>query len=180
MDKDTKEIRDAFKALGWNNRKISVKHRYCGYSDAIDITIKSFDVDIKKAEEIAKSKQSIRYDEYSGEPLLGANTYVNIEFDRDLLKNERMDIRYANIANKLRAMEMKIDHGKIIAETDKYRIFYFANCSSTHHGQIYIETVDNKMVEHGRYTVYHKEGLESILVELIRCRKLVDFENFNV
>ena len=180
MDKDTKEIRDAYKALGWNNRKISVKHRYCGYSDAINITIKSFDVDLEKAKEIAEKKQSLRYDEYSGEPLLGANTYVHVGFDRELLEAEKSDIRYINIANKLRAMEMKVDHGRVIAENDKYRFTYFKNCTSTNSGQLYIETLDHHFVEQGRYRVYNEDCLEGILVELIRCRKIVDFKDFTV
>ena len=33
-------LRDELKKLGYNNRKISIKSGYCGYSDYIDITIK--------------------------------------------------------------------------------------------------------------------------------------------
>ena len=177
MDKDTKEIRDAFKALGWNNRKISVKHRYCGYSDAIDITIKSFDIDVEKAKEIAKSKHSVRYDEVTGEPLLGANTYVNVKFDDELLENEKNDIRYINIANNMRNMKMKQNCGEIIAENDTFMIYYFKNIEYTTYGQIYIESKDNSYLDHRYYNVYHESSLEGILVDIIRCRKLIDIED---
>jgi hypothetical protein len=179
MDKATKEIRDAFKALGWNNRKVSVKHRYCGYSDAIDITIKSFDIDVKKAEDIAKSKQSIRYDEATGEILMGANTFVNVRFDNELLENEKNDIRYINIANKMRNMKMKPNCGEIIAENDKFIIYYFKNIEYVTYGQIYIESKDNSYLYHHKrnYKVYHEDSLEGILVDIIRCRKLIDIED---
>lgn len=177
MDKDTKEIRDAFKALGWNNRKISVKHRYCGYSDAIDITIKSFDIDIEKAKEIAKNKHSVRYDEVTGEPLLGANTYVNVKFDDELLENEKNDIRYINIADNMRNMKMKLNCGEIIAENDKFMIYYFKNIEYATYSQIYIESKDNSYLDHRYYNVYHESSLEGILVDIIRCRKLIDIED---
>jgi len=177
MNKDTKEIRDAFKTLGWNNRKVSVKHRYCGYSDAIDITIKSFDIDAKKVEEIAKKKQSVRYDEVTGEPLLGANTYVNVKFDDELLENEKNDIRYINIADNMRNMEIKPNCGEIIAENDKFMIYYFKNIEYATYGQIYIESKDNSYLDHRYYKVYHESSLEGILVNIIRCRKLINIED---
>jgi hypothetical protein len=55
------EIRAAYKRLGWNSRKISVRSDYFSMGSAIRITIKSPEVDAKRAEEIAKGAERNRY-----------------------------------------------------------------------------------------------------------------------
>jgi hypothetical protein len=78
------ELRAAYKAKGWNAKKITVKRRPCTYSSEIVVTIRSLEVPYKEAKEMLEEHRSVRYCEMSGETLLGGNTYTNIEYVREL------------------------------------------------------------------------------------------------
>lgn len=80
-------IRAEIKKLGYNSRQISVRSGYCGYSDYTHITVKDLSIDFKAIEKIGAKFESIRYDEYSGEILEGANTYISVRYDYNVLHN---------------------------------------------------------------------------------------------
>lgn len=98
----SKMIRDKIKAeLGYNSRQVSIRSGDCGYSDYTKITVKDLSCDIDAIKQIAKSFESIRYDEYCGEILSGANTYINIEYDWEILrKAEEAELENAEKAIK--------------------------------------------------------------------------------
>jgi hypothetical protein len=77
-------IRKELKALGYNARKVSVRTSPCTYSTSVDVTIKSLGVDIEAVKEVANAYRSVRRCEYSGDILMGGNTYVDVEYSRDL------------------------------------------------------------------------------------------------
>lgn len=79
------KIRTEIKALGYTAKKVSVRCNSCGYSNSIRITIKDIAIPEKAIEEIANKYESIRYDEY-GEILEGANLYIFVEYDYDIVK----------------------------------------------------------------------------------------------
>ena len=82
----SKAIRDRIKAeLGYNSRQVGIRSSYCGYSDETRVTVKDLSCDIDAIRKIAESFESIRYDEYSGEILSGANTYIFVEYDYRIL-----------------------------------------------------------------------------------------------
>ena len=75
------EIRKKLKAIGYNSRMVSVRSSQFSGGDDITIRMKSVDVDDTKVREICKSYESIDYDEYSGEILMGSNSFVFVEWD---------------------------------------------------------------------------------------------------
>ena len=71
-------IRAAYKALGWSNRKISVKADYFSLGSSIDVTIKDASIPFAKAKEIAERAERISRCELTGEILSGGNRYVDV------------------------------------------------------------------------------------------------------
>lgn len=86
----SKAIRDRIKAeLGYNSRQVGIRSSDCGYSDETRITVKDLSCDIDAIKKIAESFESIRYDEYSGEILSGANTYIFVDYDYRILNEAK-------------------------------------------------------------------------------------------
>lgn len=81
------EIRKKLKDIGYNSRMVSVRSSSFSGGDDIVIRMKSTDVDETKVREICKSYESIDYDEYSGEVLMGANSFVFVEWDSGFIEN---------------------------------------------------------------------------------------------
>lgn len=75
------EIRKKLKAIGYNSRMISVRSSQFSGGDDIVVRMKSVDVDEHKVREIAKEYESIARDKYSGEILMGSNSFVFVEWD---------------------------------------------------------------------------------------------------
>ena len=71
-----KAIRTALKEAGFNQKQISVKKQFGGYSVAFYVTIR--DANIDKSTIVNKFK-SIDYDERTGEILAGGNDYVFVK-----------------------------------------------------------------------------------------------------
>jgi hypothetical protein len=69
------QIRAKLKAMGV---KANVRGRRCGYSDAIDITVKELRP-LKPIEKLAGEYEDISRDG-AGDILMGANTYVGVKF----------------------------------------------------------------------------------------------------
>lgn len=81
------EIRKKLKDIGYNSRMVSVRSSSFSGGDDIVIRMKSTDVDETKVRKICKSYESIDYDEYSGEVLMGANSFVFVEWDSGFIEN---------------------------------------------------------------------------------------------
>lgn len=81
------EIRKELKAMGYTSKQVSVRTKGAGYSDSIRITIKDVSISDKEIQEIADKYESIRYDDYSGEILSGANLYIFVEYDFYAVEN---------------------------------------------------------------------------------------------
>lgn len=115
-----KELRAELKDLGYSNRKISIKHEYCGYSESVSVTIKDLTVPISQIEPLVTKLKYIRYDEVTQEVLEGANTYVNVQYDSELL--------YSAIDERLERAQKIIDLTKkkntefLLFETDTTEI----------------------------------------------------------
>lgn len=69
----------ALSKLGYNARMVSIRERPCTYSWAYTVTIRDPKVNYRKVKQAVSSFEEQRYCEASGEPLLGANTYVDVE-----------------------------------------------------------------------------------------------------
>lgn len=83
------DVKNHLKEQGYETKKISVRVTYSGYgSISIKITLK--DLKLNRAEldnVVSKKYKNIRYDEHvQGEILEGCNTFVNCEYDYDLLE----------------------------------------------------------------------------------------------
>ena len=76
---EAREIRAAYKRRGWSSRMISVRTEYYSMGSAIQVTIKSPEVDETEAERIAKGAERISRCQITGEILSGGNTYVSVD-----------------------------------------------------------------------------------------------------
>lgn len=77
-----KQVREALKAAGYGRDAVSVVSRPCGHSQAVNVRIKNLDVSKKAVEKLVAGFRLQRYDDGpSGEPLLGANRYVDVSYD---------------------------------------------------------------------------------------------------
>lgn len=98
---ESKEIKKMLKENGIDTKYVSIKHRYCGYSESYDITIKSVDVDINEVEKLIKSFEQYERDERTGEILEGGNTYIIVQYDYNTLEeaNNKYNNDIINIIN---------------------------------------------------------------------------------
>lgn len=83
------DVKNYLKEQGYETKKISIRVTYSGYG-SISITITLKDLKLNRAEldnVVSKKYKNIRYDEHvQGEILEGCNTFVNCEYDYDLLE----------------------------------------------------------------------------------------------
>lgn len=82
----TKAIRNELKKCGYSNRKVSVKHEYCGYSSSIRVVVKDLSINLAWIRKIAYRYKDIDYDEVTQEILEGGNTYVFVDYDYTILE----------------------------------------------------------------------------------------------
>lgn len=113
----SKAIREEIKKLGYNTKQVSVRSRYCGYSDATDITVKDLNCDIKAIEKACTKFESIDYDQYSGEILSGGNTYISVKWDYEALK--KVEEEKMQEAENLIA---EAENGKVIFENTEKKL----------------------------------------------------------
>jgi hypothetical protein len=79
-------LRAAFKAKGWNARKVSVRTDYYSMGSSIDVTIRDADVKIADVEAIAEQAERIHRCEITGEILGGGNRYIHARYSDDAEK----------------------------------------------------------------------------------------------
>jgi len=82
---DLKEIRDVLKKMGYNNRKVGVS----GKRGNLKLTIKSVGINADELKDKVIKYQSISRDYATQEILAGGNTFVNVEYDYDLIRSVR-------------------------------------------------------------------------------------------
>lgn len=85
-------IRKQLKSHGWTARHVSVRCRHYTTDAAIYVTIKDASVHGHTVEKIARSFEQIDRCPNSLEILAGGNTYVRVDYDRDLLKATAKEI----------------------------------------------------------------------------------------
>lgn len=83
-----KMLRKQLKDLGYSNRKVRVRSESYSMGSSIHVTIVDREVDTEKVKQVARQFEEVRRDEYTGETLLGANTYVHISIDYPAEVNE--------------------------------------------------------------------------------------------
>ena len=74
-----KAIREALKEAGFNQKQISVKKQFSGYSVAFYVTIRDTDIEKNTIKNIVNKFKSIDRDEITGEILAGGNDYVFVK-----------------------------------------------------------------------------------------------------
>jgi hypothetical protein len=140
-------MRAELKKLGYNSKQVSVRGGYCGYSDRAEITIKDLKADRKAIEKVCKKFQSIDYDCASGEILQGANTFINIEYDYDIMRNAIEEER-KNLDSMISEIEKEQKHIKkndseyvLFKQGDSFCMVVYENGSSS--GNIIIRPTNN-------------------------------------
>lgn len=78
------EIKRILRKAGIETKHISVRHKWCGYSESYWVKIMSLDVDKKKVERICRGLESYEVDERTQEILQGGNTYIFVDYDWQL------------------------------------------------------------------------------------------------
>lgn len=82
----SKEIKEVLRKEGIDTRYISVRHKWCGYSDMWWVEIKSEEIDRQRVQRICNRFEKIDRDERTGEILMGGNTYVDVNYCWDIRK----------------------------------------------------------------------------------------------
>lgn len=87
-----KEMRKEIKnQLGYTARQVSVKKT--SY-ESICVTVKDYKVNFNEVEKIANQFEDVSYDEFTGEILLGGNTYIDV-------RNESINPEYLDKAKQI-------------------------------------------------------------------------------
>lgn len=117
---ESKEIKSYLKSKGIDTKKVSIKHKWCGYSESFDITIKDINININEVEKLVKQFESIDYDEVTGEILQGGNSYIFVAYDYDTIKeaNQKynpmvLDILYKELSTRTEEEQKHFYNGDI-------------------------------------------------------------------
>lgn len=126
---EASNLRKELKERGYSNRKVSVNHSYCGYSASITVTIKDLSIPLEIINDIACTYKSVRYCEITQEVLQGGNTYVQVDYDYELLENateEKLE-QAEKIVKELESKEENF--GDILFETSELSIYLYKSAS---------------------------------------------------
>jgi hypothetical protein len=80
--KPSDKLRAALKQAGFNARRVTVKYDHT----TLRVTIRDASVSLTKVEEIAGPFERVRRCQVTGETLLGGNTYVEVAYDKAVIK----------------------------------------------------------------------------------------------
>lgn len=157
-------IRKALKERGWNSRAVSVRVSDAGYSTSVSVKIKDMTINKREVEKIVNAHESIRYDEYSGEILEGANTYVFVEYDWEAMRDASR--AYMEQAQEIIDNNKEADTATEVLERDGVKMYYHFNGIAGH--------VDNHVSLHGekfaddwynqKYAAYSANSLAEALM----------------
>ena len=81
MNETPKQMKETLKRAGYDVRRISIRHRYTGYSEAYDVTVKAPEYDTHAIRDLLRPFREVGFDERTGETLMGGNTYVFVQRD---------------------------------------------------------------------------------------------------
>lgn len=81
-------MKEALRKAGIDTRFISIRHKWCGYSESYHVEIKDEKIDRKLVEAVLKNFDEIDRDERTGEILEGGNTYIFVQYCWDIRKKE--------------------------------------------------------------------------------------------
>ncbi|MDA9469876.1 hypothetical protein [Enterococcus sp. 5H] len=173
---EAKKLREELKNCGFSNRKVSVKHSYCGYSASIDVTIKDLTISIKDIQDIASTYSSIRYCEVTQEVLQGANTFVRVEYDREVLR-EATELKLAEAERIIESLEIQQENvGEILFMTAELNIYLIKSASYDRSlASIHFENHDGSYNERRGISCFNAYDLAEFLV-MYECQ-LKDKEN---
>lgn len=82
------EIKKELAKAGIDIKQISVRHRWCGYSESYWVEIKSRDIDRELVRKICSQFEEVDRDERTGEILMGGNTYVWVDYCWEIRRKE--------------------------------------------------------------------------------------------
>lgn len=74
-----KAIRTALKEAGYNQKQVSVKKQFAGYSAVFFVTIRDSNICKNTIENIVNKFKSIDYDKEAGIILAGGNDYIHVQ-----------------------------------------------------------------------------------------------------
>lgn len=164
------DVKDAIKALGYNNRQVGVRNRI----SAIDVSIKDIRVDfeaVKKAVGVFESYQTC---EVSGEILCGGNTFVFVNYPyetRDAVKANEEFKKFLEDIKELtkdlteaqgRNNVVTLNLGKTLCKYEIYRDWNDKFCLEVDDN--YIERENFYDIEALAYDLYIKTKIEVINV----------------
>lgn len=78
-------LRAVLKTAGYKSTQVSVKQSPCTYSTSLRVTIRTAAIKHSEIKALAERFESVRRDEYSGEILLGGNTYLEVAYSEEAL-----------------------------------------------------------------------------------------------
>lgn len=123
------KLRNELKSRGYSNRKVSVNHNYGGYSASIHVTIKDLSIPLREIHELASRYQSVTYCDRTGEVLEGGNTYVQVNYDYELLENATEN-KLEEAKQLIKELEGKKENfGEILFQTSELDIYLYKSAS---------------------------------------------------
>ena len=81
-----KQIKEVLKKAGIDTRQVSVRHKWCGYSEVYHVTLNDEAIDIDRVKRLCRGMEYYERDERTGEILEGGNTYIYVEYHWDIRK----------------------------------------------------------------------------------------------
>ena len=81
MNTLTSEIKKALKQAGFDTKKISVMHKWAGYSEVYRVSVKDKTINLDEVRDVTKRFEEYEVDERTGEILAGGNTFVSVQYD---------------------------------------------------------------------------------------------------
>ena len=105
------------KAAGIPKKAYSIRCRYCGYSQSIDVSVKDLSVNLDRVKRVVDKYSHVRWDEHCGEILSGGNTFVDVEYSY-----KAMDVAgeaFLDRAKKLMEADLPLWEGIVIAESSR-------------------------------------------------------------
>lgn len=130
-----KEMYLSLEQKGITKKQVSISIRGSMYDEIVRATIQDIIVKKEVVEEVLKSFESIRWDEYAQEILQGCNIYVEVSYNQDKIRQFQIDNdleqKALEIYNKAKE---DTKNGTLIIPNDE-RFIYFPN-----DGFVYIET----------------------------------------
>jgi len=110
---ESKEIRKAYKALGWSSKMISVRSESYSMGSSINVIVKHPAVDLEQARAIAEGKEDIDRCKITGEILNGGNRYVHFNTDDEAIGNYFLE-QYREVAERLLGRLDGMENGESI------------------------------------------------------------------